>query len=67
MNEVTVTCARKRYTLSFSQLPGKTFGPYEFVEAIGQLHVGALISRRAARDLVLQAFSDGSAKTEIDF
>jgi hypothetical protein len=52
---VTVTCKRKRYTLTFSKLPGRSFGPYDFTEAIGQLYVGALLSRLEARDLVMDA------------
>jgi hypothetical protein len=52
---VTVTCARKRYTLTFSKLPGQSFGPYEFAEAISQLYVCALLSRPDARNLVMDA------------
>lgn len=52
---VTVTFARKRYRLEFSELPGRSFGPYDFAEAIGQLHVAALLSRLEARDLVMDA------------
>lgn len=52
---VTVTFVRKRYRLAFSKLPGQDFGPYDFAEAIGQLHVGALLSRLDARNLVMDA------------
>lgn len=52
---VTVTCKRKRYTLTLSKLPGRSFGPYDFAEAIGQLYVGALLSRLDARSLVMDA------------
>lgn len=51
----TVTCKRKRYTLTFSKLPGRSFGPYDFAEAIGQLRIAALLSALEARDLVMDA------------
>lgn len=52
---VTVTCARKRYKLAFSKLPGRTFGPYGFVEAIGQLRFAADLDGLTARNLVMDA------------
>jgi hypothetical protein len=60
---VTVTCKRKRYTLTFSKLAGEKFGPYGFAEAIGQLRVAALLSPLDARDLVMDAAAadDGTA------
>jgi len=52
---VTVTYARKRWTLEFSKLPGQTFGPYDLPEAAGQLRVAALLEPLAARELLLDA------------
>jgi hypothetical protein len=52
---VTVTCARKRYRLKFSKLPNREFGPYGFVEAIGQLRFAADLDGLTARNLVLDA------------
>ena len=51
----TVTCARKRYKLKFSKLHNREFGPYGFVEAIGQLRFAANLEPLAARDLVMDA------------
>ena len=56
VHTVTVTYARKRWTLTFSKLPDhKPFGPYDFAEAIGQLRVGALLEPLEARNLVMDA------------
>jgi hypothetical protein len=55
LHTVTVTCARKRYKLKFSKLPNREFGPYGFVEAIGQLRFAANLEPLAARDLVMDA------------
>ena len=52
---VTVTHARKRWSLAFSKLPDQTFGPYGFAEVIGQLRVAALLSALDARNLVMDA------------
>lgn len=63
MSAPTVTVARKgrRFTLTFSALPGRLFGPYEFSEAVRHLRVAALLEPMAARDLVLDAHADGAA------
>lgn len=66
MDTVTVTRGRRyrgehRYTLTFSALPDKTFGPYDFVETGKHLYIAALLPRMTARDLVLTAFENGSA------
>ena len=65
MDTVTVTCHRKRYRLSFSKLPGRTFGPYDLRDAVTQLYVGALLERIDARTLVLDAAMNGTATTEV--
>ncbi len=65
---VTVTRVRsyrgERVTLAFSRLPGRVFGPYYWGEAITDLTVSALLSRPAARSLVLDALAQGTATTE---
>jgi hypothetical protein len=58
---VTVTYARKRWSLEFSKLPGQKFGPYDFADVMGQLYVGALLERLEARNLVFDAQAKGSA------
>jgi hypothetical protein len=50
--------------LQFSQLPGKTFGPWGFAEIIRELTVSALLSPLAARNLVIDA-STGTATAEM--
>jgi hypothetical protein len=52
---VTVTYARKRWSLEFSKLPGQKFGPYDLAEAAGQLRVAALLEPLAVRELLLDA------------
>jgi hypothetical protein len=52
---VTVTYARKRWSLAFSKLPEQSFGPYELAEAVSQLRVAALLEPIDARNLVLDA------------
>jgi hypothetical protein len=52
---VTVTCRRRYFTLSFSRLPGQSFGPYDFPEAAGQLRIAALLEPHEARNLVMAA------------
>ena len=72
---VTVTCARQnvdavsnaRYRVSFSRLPGWTFGPWDFAETIRDLTVSALLSPAAARGLVLDAHVLGSAQASVDW
>jgi len=58
---VTVTYARKRWTLAFSALPGRTFGPYMLADAVGQLRVAALLEPLQARDLIFDAVTNGTA------
>lgn len=53
-----------RITLHFSALPGKTYGPYPWNEAIGQAEFAALLSRLDARSLILDALVDGEATAE---
>lgn len=66
---VTVTKAKpyrgERVTLAFSQLPGKTFGPYPWGEAITDLTISALLPRVDARALVLHALASGTATAEM--
>lgn len=66
---VTVTRGGKRprvnakYRLSFSQLPDRTFGPWDFAETVRDLRVSALLAPTEARTLVLNAHANGSATT----
>jgi hypothetical protein len=67
----TVTVTRKgkstssgRYLVTFSRLPGQTFGPWDMPETVQDLRVSALLDPREARDLVLDAAVNGSATTE---
>jgi hypothetical protein len=55
LNTVVITCARKRYRLYFSALPGEVFGPYDFGEVRAQLETGALLSPVESRTLALEA------------
>lgn len=64
VSTVTVTRCGTQYTLQFSQLPGKTFGPWGFAEIIRELTVSALLSPLAARNLVIDA-STGTATAEM--
>jgi hypothetical protein len=68
-NTVTVTTTQRtglpRFRLSFSQLPGKTFGPYNFTETARDLTVSALLSPMDARNLVLDAHTHGSVTREV--
>jgi hypothetical protein len=66
MNAVTVTRKRKdRFVISFSTLPGRTFGPWNFAETMRDLTVSALLTPREARDLVMDANESGTAQREI--
>ena len=49
------------YTIAFDALPGQTFGPYGFAETWRDLTVSADLSNVDARNLVLDAWTDGSA------
>lgn len=68
MSTVTVKKARPRngprVTLHFSKLPGQTFGPYAWTEAVTDLTVSALLPRVEARNLVLDALIAGEATTD---
>jgi hypothetical protein len=50
-----------RFTVNFSRLPGKPFGPYSTAGAIAQLEAAALLTRADARDLILNAEGNGCA------
>ena len=65
MDTVTVTKRGERYVSTFSKLPGRTFGPYEFADMIRDLRVSAFLSPIAARGLVMDAAVNGSATTAI--
>lgn len=55
----------RAFTLTFSKLPGQSFGPYSFSEAVRDLRVSALLAPLAARNLVLDAMSGpATAETE---
>jgi hypothetical protein len=58
---VTVTHHEARFTLSFSRLPGRTSGPFDFAEAVRDLTVSALLVPVDARNLVMDASTDGVA------
>lgn len=60
MRTVTVTAKGSRYAVSFSALPGRSFGPWEFAETVRDLRVSALLTPMEARDLVMDA-AGGSA------
>lgn len=60
---VTVTRKGTRFVSTFSQLPGRTFGPWDLPEMIRDLQVSALLPALEARDLVLDAHAAGSATT----
>ena len=65
MSTVTVTRKRRnRFVVSFSDLPGHTFGPWDFAETVRDLRVSALLTPREARDLVLDADASGTARRE---
>lgn len=63
---VTVTRKGKRFQLSFSALPGRTFGPFDLPEAVRDLMVSADLPPRVARDLVLDAHTNGAASCDYD-
>jgi hypothetical protein len=69
MDTVTVSKAKPyrgpRVTLAFSKLPGRTYGPYPWGEAVTDLTISALLSRVDARSLVLDALVVGSATREM--
>jgi hypothetical protein len=62
---VTVTTTQRtglpRFTVEFSALPGKKFGPQNFTETAHDLHIAALLSLADARNLILDAHNQGSA------
>lgn len=55
MPTVTVTKRGKRYFAQYSQLPGRSFGPFSFDEMVRDLFIAALLPMPAARALVLSA------------
>lgn len=64
----TVTVTRKphgRFVMSFSALPGRTFGPWGFAETVRDLQVSALLSAREALNLVLDAAAEGKVDHEL--
>jgi hypothetical protein len=61
VDQVTVQCKNRRYTLEFSRLPGQVFGPWDFAETVRDLQVSALLDALSARNLVLTASEAGSA------
>lgn len=66
MSTVTVTARGKRFTLAFSQLPGRTFGPWGFAETVRDLRVSALLAPVDARNLVMDAAVSGSASSHME-
>lgn len=50
-----------RYLVTFDQLPGETFGPWDFREMCRDLTVSALLTPVEARALVLDAAERGSS------
>ena len=68
MNERTVTVTSRgsgMFRVRFSQLPGKSFGDWEFAETVRDLTVSALLSSIDARNLVLDASSYGIATSPV--
>lgn len=65
MAAVTVSVrAGNQFVVTFSALPGREFGPWAFDEAVRDLTVSVLLEPLAARDLVLDAHTNGSATTD---
>lgn len=62
---VTITHARKRFRLTYSQLPGKVFGSFEFPDVIQELRISALLSPIAARTAVFDAVVNGCTTVTI--
>jgi hypothetical protein len=65
-NTVTVRYSGKpsnkgRYTVTFSQLPGKSFGPWDFVNTVRDLGFSAMLTPLDARNLVLDTHQHGRA------
>jgi hypothetical protein len=60
----TVTVARKGkgYLVSFSALPGRTFGPWAFDEVVRDLQVSALLTPFQARNIVLASHEHAYAR-----
>jgi hypothetical protein len=55
-----------KYTLTFSKLPDhQPFGPYSFKEARSQLEFTVDMAPVEARNLLLTAYTDGSATAEV--
>lgn len=63
---VTVTFKRTdHFTIAFSRLGDRQFGPWDFPETVRDLRISALLSAQDARDLVLEAAANGSATTAL--
>jgi len=62
---VTVTKKGKGFISEFSKLPGQQFGPWDFSEMSRDLRISALLSPRAARDLVLEAAEKGAVTVPV--
>lgn len=63
--KITVAKRGKRFTVSFSKLPGKTFGPWDLAEMVRDLRISALLTPLQARELVMDAAIKGSASIEV--
>jgi hypothetical protein len=66
---VTNTVARglPRFTVQFSMLPDRTFGPWNFTQTVRDLTISALLTPMAARNLVLDAHAHGKASAACDY
>ncbi|MFD0352959.1 hypothetical protein ACFVHW_04305 [Streptomyces sp. NPDC127110] len=60
-HKVTVRAVSNGYVSEYSQLPGRTFGPWPKAEMIRDLTVSALLDHTAARELVMGAADNGTA------
>lgn len=58
---------KTRYTIAFDALPGKTFGPWSFLETRLELTVSALLETVEARALLFDAYRDGSASCPVGY
>ena len=50
-----------KYTLTIDLFPDRTFGPYDFREMRGQLETAAFMLPVESRNMVLDAYLNGSA------
>lgn len=66
-NTVTVTFkGADRFTVAFSKLGNRQFGPWDFPETVRDLRISALLSAQDARDLVLASAKTGSATIALE-